>query len=158
MYKACNVYSTPKVFSPLVLPECNTREEILEYEAYLRTLPGKFELPVQHTFSDGVYAREAFLPAGSMTVGKLHRHGHLNIVSTGKVAVLTEFGIQLLEGPITFVSKPGTKRVVKALTDTQWTTIHLNPTNTQDLVELEKAIIAESYEELEGEVLCLGVQ
>lgn len=153
MYKATKVYSKPKVMSPLAFPEGNTREDILEYQDYLKTLPGKFELPVQHNFSDGVYAREAFLPAGSMTVGKIHRHGHLNIISKGKVAVLTEFGVNILVGPITFKSEPGTKRVVKALEDTQWTTIHLNPTNTQDLEELESLIIASSFEELEGDIL-----
>ncbi len=153
MYKAADVYNKPLVMSPLALPLGNSRTDILEYQAYLQTLPGGFDLPVQHTFSDGVYAREAFLPAGSMTVGKIHRHGHVNIISTGRVAVLTEFGVSIMEGPLTFVSKPGTKRVVKALTDTQWTTIHLNPTNTQDLEELEKLIIAPSFEELEGDLL-----
>tara|TARA_R110002012_G_scaffold220010_1_gene391501 strand:+ start:272 stop:748 length:477 start_codon:yes stop_codon:yes gene_type:complete len=158
MYKITDVYNTKTVLSPLTLPTDISREGIVEYQEYLQTLPGGFDLPVQHTFSDGVYAREAFLPKDSIVVGKIHRHGHLNIISRGKVVVVTEFGIQHLEGPITFVSKPGTKRVVRALEDTQWTTIHLNESNTQDLAELEKQIIATSYEQLEGEILWLGEQ
>ena len=153
MYKVTNVYEDASVMAPdLLAAEC-TRSSILAYQEYLMTLPGGFDLPVQHNISDGVYAREAFLPKGSIVVGKIHKHGHLNIISRGKVQVLTEFGVQEMEGPLTFKSLPGTKRVVKVLEDTQWTTIHLNPTNTQDLSELEDDIIASSYEELEGEIL-----
>ena len=47
------------------------------------------------------------------------------------------------------ISKPGTKRALYAKTELVWTTVHLNPTNTQDLEELEEEIIAPTYEAYE---------
>ena len=47
------------------------------------------------------------------------------------------------------ISKAGTKRALYAKTDLVWTTVHLNPTNTEDIGELEEEIIAKSYEEYE---------
>ena len=47
------------------------------------------------------------------------------------------------------ISKAGTKRALYAETDLVWTTIHANPTNTEDLEELEKDIIAPTYLEYE---------
>ena len=45
------------------------------------------------------------------------------------------------------ISSPGTKRALIALTDLVWITIHHNPTNTRDLKEIEKIVIADSYED-----------
>lgn len=102
--------------------------------------------PLQHLFPPGLYMRTIFLPAGATLVGKIHKHRHGNILSMGHVRVFTEFGgVEDLRGPLQMISEPGTKRAVKAITDTVWTTIHLNPTNTQDLKQLEDEIIAESY-------------
>lgn len=110
------------------------------------------DCPLQHVYPPGLYLRTIFIPKGTVVVGKIHRHRHGNILSQGEVAVLTESGgLEQLRGPITGVSEPGTKRAVYALTDVVWTTIHLNPTNTQDLEQLEREIIAPTYQAyLEG--------
>lgn len=108
------------------------------------------ECPVKHTFAPGVYAREIFMPKDSVVIGKIHRHAHINIVSRGKVSVVTEFGPQIIDATEytqTFVSLPGTKRAVHILEDTTWTTIHL--TNETDLAKIEEEIIAKAYDELE---------
>ena len=42
-----------------------------------------------------------------------------------------------------------TKRELYAVTDLVWTTIHHNPTNTQDLDKIEDIVIAKNYEEYE---------
>ena len=69
---------------------------------------------------------------------------------SGKVEVITEGGgYETLEGPVAMISKAGTKRAVNVLEDSVWITVHHNPTNTQDLKELEKIVIADSYEEYE---------
>jgi len=47
------------------------------------------------------------------------------------------------------MSPPGTKRALEAVTDLVWITVHHNPTNTQDLEELEKIVIADSYDDYE---------
>ena len=47
----------------------------------------------------------------------------------------------------------GTKRALYAITDLVWTTIHHNPTNTQDLKKLEKIVIAKDYKEYDRFIL-----
>jgi len=92
-----------------------------------------------HVFSEGVYARTIVLPKGSIVVGKMHRHEHVNIISYGAVKVSTFDGIDEYFGQGVFVSKPKVKRCVLALEDTCWTTIHL--TNETDLSKIEEQII-----------------
>jgi hypothetical protein len=104
--------------------------------------------PHKDHFAPGLYAREIFIPAGTRIIGKIHRHSHLNTISQGQVIVFTEFGNDLLTAPVTFVSKPGTKRVVFAVKDTIWTTYH--PTDKKDVSEIEREIIAPSFEALEA--------
>jgi len=98
---------------------------------------------LKHTFDPaGAYARELLLPAGSIVVGKVHVHAHLNIVSRGYCKVWTTDGEKMIDArlkPVTFMSEPGTKRVVFSLEDTYWTTVHL--TEKQDLKEIEDEII-----------------
>lgn len=108
------------------------------------------DMPLQHVFAPGLYVRTIYIPAHGVIVGKIHKHRHANVLSQGKVVIFTEFGgVERWEGPLTMVSEPGTKRAVYAETDVYWTTIHQNPTDTQDLAELERMIIAESYEDYE---------
>jgi len=123
------------------------REKLFLLEDYLRQFE-QYDFEVKHTFTDGIYAREIFLPAGSMVVGKIHRHNHLNFISRGTVTVYTKDGLETFTGPITMISTAGTKRAVYANTDCVWTTIHTNPDNITDLGKLEDMIIAKNYEDL----------
>lgn len=127
-----------------------TRERIARLEEVMRQAP-QADFPLKHTFVPGVYAREIFIPKGSCIVGKIHRHEHLNFISSGEVSMLTPEGIQHIKGPCTMVSKAGTKRALYAHEDTVWTTIHANPDDERDLEKIESYVIAESYELLEQE-------
>lgn len=105
--------------------------------------------PIKHIFTEGVYAREIFIPAGILVIGKIHRHEHLNFISKGSVTVVTEFGgVEHLTAPCTMVSPIGTKRVLIAHEDTTWTTIHLNPSEERDIDKIVAEISVESYEEV----------
>lgn len=121
------------------------RKLILQLQAEMLPMP-QIDLPLKHHFAPGAYAREILLPAGSLVIGKIHKHAHVNVISKGRVTVYTEFGMQELSSPFTFVSEPGTKRVVVAHEDTVWTTIH--PTDETDLSKIEDQVIAKSYEHL----------
>ena len=109
------------------------------------------DCPVTHHFAPGLYAREIFMPAGSVVVGKIHKHAHVNTISKGRCIVTTEFGREELVAPVSFVSIAGTKRAVYVIEDTIWTTYH--PTVVceveTDLDKIEQAVIAESYDELD---------
>lgn len=129
------------------------RQRILAYETELARHPqGHF--PVQHHFAPGQYGREIFMAAGSQVVGKIHRHAHVNVLSMGRCLVFTETGgVEELVAPKTWVSQPGTKRCVKVIEDTLWTTFHCNPTDTRDIAQLERDLIAPDYETLDGETI-----
>tara|TARA_R110000744_G_scaffold82977_2_gene162968 strand:+ start:244 stop:768 length:525 start_codon:yes stop_codon:yes gene_type:complete len=104
--------------------------------------------PLKHYFSDGIYVREITIPAGMVIVGKIHKHRHPNFLLKGKVMVITEQkGEEIIEGPCFMMSEGGTKRALYAVTDLVWTTIHHNPTNTQDLNKIEDVVIAKNYDE-----------
>lgn len=130
------------------------RSAILSLEESLRELLKKTgvpepDLPIQHHFAPGAYAREMLIPSGVCVVGKIHKHAHINVISQGTIKVVTEDGAHTYAAPYTFVSFPGTKRAVYALEDTIWTTVHV--TNETDLEKIEEELIAKSYDELTHE-------
>lgn len=100
------------------------------------------DCPVTHYFSQGIYAREIFIPKGTLLTGKIHKFAQLNIMSKGDLSVLTEDGVKRVQAPFTIVSPPGTKRIAYAHEDTVWTTIH--GTDETDLAKLEDHYIAQN--------------
>ena len=105
--------------------------------------------PKDEKYGCCTYAREMLIPKGTLIIGKIHRHQHLNFISKGKVTVFTEFGQKQLEGPCTFVSEIGLKRAVYAEEDTLWTTVHLTEhVGEENLDKIETEVIAPSYNDL----------
>lgn len=135
-----------------------TRESILNAEELLRSHPNHSvgdspDCPLEHFFTDGIYTRKISIPKGQAIVGKIHNHAHPNVLLKGSVQVATESGgIEVLHGPRLMISPAGTKRALIALTDIEWVTFHSNPTNTEDLQELENNIIAPSFEAYEQRI------
>lgn len=129
-----------------VAPPCGRERLMILEDAIRRELP---PVELKHTdyFSKGVYARELFIPKGTVLTGKIHKYTNLNIMSMGELSVLTEDGIKRVKAPFTIVSPPGTKRAAYAHEDTIWTTIH--GTELTDVEEIESFFIAQSYEEFE---------
>lgn len=138
--------------SGISIEKNNVRDSIMNFEAQIlsqeNAVIGDSDLcPLKHTFSDGIYVREIFIPAGMYIVGKIHKHEHPNFLMSGEVDVVTKDGKETIVGPCSMISPAGTKRALYAKTDLVWITIHHNPTNTQDPKELEKIVIADSFEE-----------
>ena len=103
------------------------------------------ELPLKHSFAPGVYAREMEIPAGTLLIGKIHKHRHHNFLMKGSIIVLTEAnGVELLQAPLMIVSEEGTQRIGYAVTDTVWTTIHENKDNSEDLDVIEKRTVVKT--------------
>lgn len=113
---------------------------ILEFERKLSKFP-QLKIETKHYFSEGLYAREIFIPKGVLLTGEIHKTEHLSIVSKGKIRILTEEGMSEIEAPCTLVSKVNTKRVGYALEDTVWITIHKNEDDTQELEVLKERLI-----------------
>lgn len=151
-------------YYPVGMDTPASREDVLALEDAVRAQPEAFD-DVEaeaalntHFFAPGVYGRQIRIPKGMCVVGKIHRHAHLNIITTGTVRVVTEFGEDTFTGPRTWVSEPGTKRAVYALEDTEWTTIHPNPSDTQDVREIESQVIAPDFETFDRLQLESGVE
>jgi hypothetical protein len=105
--------------------------------------------PKDEKYGCSAYAREMLIPKGTLIIGKIHRHQHLNFISQGKVIVFTEFGRKYLTAPCTFVSEVGLKRAVLAEEDTLWTTVHLTEFQSEaELDKIEQEVIAPSYADL----------
>ena len=105
--------------------------------------------PIVDDYGCGTYARELFMPKGTVIVGKIHRESHVNIISKGKVVVHTENGKETLQAPHTFISPAGIKRAVYIEEDTIWTTIHLTKNlGVENLETIENEVIAKTFAEI----------
>jgi quercetin dioxygenase-like cupin family protein len=149
------------------LTESLARERIAKLQAALDDIAdtkGQTECPLKHTFTPGIYAREIFVPAGTIVVTKIHKHEHPVFVLKGECTVYSNDGtLKRVKAPCMMVTPAGTKRAVYVHTDTIWVTVHANPDNETDLQKLEYALIAKHYDALpdaarkiEGEQPWLG--
>jgi tetrahydromethanopterin S-methyltransferase subunit E len=77
----------------------------------------------------------------------------MNILVSGSIRVTTDEGVQTLTGPMVFNSKAGSKKAGYAITDVVFLNVH--PTNLTDVDEIEKEVIAPSFEALEN-LICHG--
>lgn len=119
-------------------------DKVIAAENLMKKFP-QVELRVEHHFSYGVYARTLYIPKGVALTGHIHKYENLNILVKGKMSVLVDGQMRLIEAPLTIVSPPGTKRIAWALEDCIWTTIH--GTHEKDLDIIDKYFIAKSKEE-----------
>ena len=103
---------------------------IYRLEAELLKLP-QVDMPVEHAFCAGLYARTMHIPAGTVLTGAIHREESFFLVRKGELIVSTDNGPRTLGPGDMSVSKIGTKRAGIALTDVDVTTFHANPTNEQ---------------------------
>lgn len=125
-------------------------------EQEMKKLPhavGPEAFQVEHTFRDGVYKREIFLPAGMIIVGGLHRYSHSNWITEGGVTMITEQGgVEHLWAPCKMISPAATKRALIVHEDTRWITFHpIEDVGVIDIKHLEKhggPILAANYTEL----------
>jgi hypothetical protein len=104
---------------------------IYQLEAELLKLP-QVDMPVDHAFCAGLYARTMHIPAGTVLTGAVHREESFFLVRKGDLIVSTDNGPKRLGPGDMSISKIGTKRAGIALTDVEVTTFHANPTNEQD--------------------------
>lgn len=130
--------------------ELPTREKIQRLQEAMLPMQSKQPEP-RHFFAPGMYLRELVVPAGMLMVGKIHKHEHFLLVLKGRAEVISEFGRVVVEAGHISISPAGVKRVVLALEDTQFVTVHVNKEDSQDLAVIEAAHI-------DPEVLGIGAQ
>ncbi|HDR9078190.1 TPA: hypothetical protein QDA98_000740 [Burkholderia vietnamiensis] len=104
-------------------------------EAEVSKLP-QAACPVWHHFAPGLYARQMFIPAGTVLTGAVHKTEHLCIVS-GDIDVTTDDGVRRITAQQLIIkSAPGAKRAGFTHADTFWTTVHAT-----DETDLDKLVV-----------------
>lgn len=107
-----------------------------EYENEVGTVKNGLQ-HVNH-FTDGLYARELWMPAGFILTSKIHRTNHLTFVMYGQAEVIDELaGPVFIEGPCMLKTKAGTKRALRILTDSMWVTVHATEETDEQKLEDE---------------------
>ena len=135
------------------------RDKIMAIQASLEAMPGSIKgsaniekvLPLNHSFGDGLYIREIFMPKGMIVLSRIHKYTHPYFITQGKCAVITEEGAVMLEAPHQGITKAGTKRALYIVEDTRWTTVHA--TNETDPDTIVDEVTVETFEELQEVVL-----
>ena len=105
--------------------------------------------PLKHSFADGIYVRQMSMKKGSSVIGAIHNHLHVWFLLTGHISVATEDVLEDYIAPCYVVATPGTKRIIHANEDCIFVNIHKNPSNTQNIKELESELVSINYEEYE---------
>jgi hypothetical protein len=145
-YEGTIVFSTPTPTSirerEVDSPEA--REKIDVLLGHLMAMP-QVEIPLQHFFAHGVYARQGVIKKGTLLIGAIKKISHINIITSGDISIFTEAGEQRITGPATMVSAPGTKRVGYAHEDTVWTTII--GTDQTEVEKVEEQVLAKTYDD-----------
>lgn len=94
---------------------------------------------ITHHFADGLYAKEAFVPAGTAILKHVHDFSHLSILASGRVVVMTDNTQQIVDAPACIEIKAGITHGVKALTDCVWFCIHA--TDEKDASKVDDILI-----------------
>lgn len=138
--------------TPLTIEEF--RGKIMEAQKKMEAVPNAMVghdadnyCPLKHSFGDGIYVREIFMPKGTLIISKIHKFNHPYFVLKGKASVLTEDGVKLVEAPFQDMTKAGTKRALYIHEDMTWTTVHA--TEEKDLDKIENEIIAKDFKGLD---------
>lgn len=98
------------------------------------------ECPVTHRFTDKLYVREIFMPAGMLITSKIHKTQHQYFVLKGKCIVWIDGVEHLIEAPYIGITEPNTRRVLYILEDSIWATTHVNEDN-ETVEKIEERII-----------------
>jgi len=103
----------------------------------------------KHSFADGIYIREMKMKQGQLGFSAIHKHSYGFFLLSGVLASSKENGVEEFIAPCYIISPRGAKRIVYAIEDCIITTVHANPTNTQDLTEIEQANVVFSWDKYE---------
>tara|TARA_R100001510_G_C7653364_1_gene211518 strand:+ start:1464 stop:1928 length:465 start_codon:yes stop_codon:yes gene_type:complete len=110
---------------------------------------------ISHDFSDQLYMRKMIMPAGSFVVSAIHHTDHFWFLMTGRILVTTDDEEIEHIAPCYEKSIKGAKRLIKCLEDCVFINVHKNPTNTENIQEVEELLYSFTIKEYnKKEKLC----
>jgi len=133
-FKEEGVIST-KVMSP-VLPTQDQIDAMNLLEIEMLKEP-QVHCPLEHHFTPGLYARQMFVPKGTLITGLLHKTKHIFVISQGDISIWYPGGeATRVQAPYTGITEAGTRRMGFAHEDTIWTTFHATElTDPDEIIE-----------------------
>jgi hypothetical protein len=105
------------------------------------------EFPIKHNFSDQLYMREMRMKAGTFVVSAIHHTDHFWFLMTGRILVTTDGETVEHIAPCFEKSIKGAKRFIVCVEDCVFINVHKNPSNTNNLDEIEKNLYSFTIEE-----------
>jgi hypothetical protein len=100
-------------------------------------------------FAAGTYLRERHAKAGSIIVGRIHKRDHLNIISKGRVVVMTEGQApETYTAPAVFKAEAGSQKIIYVEQDTVWLAVFA--TDETDPDKMEELLTVAEHSDLEG--------
>jgi hypothetical protein len=138
------------------VPDSDVRQKMVEFEQCISQIPGATigdtpVCPLTHTFVDGAYVREIFMPKGMLITSKIHKLTHPYFILKGECSILTEVGIKRVKAPFYGITKAGTKRILYIHEDTTWITVHV--TDETNLEKIEDEVIAPTFADLDKNII-----
>lgn len=92
-------------------------------EAEMVKLP-RVNMPLEHTFTPGLYTRKIFIPKGTLASTRVHKTEHPFFIMKGRVQIIEPGNSYEVEAPFNGVTEPGTRRLIQVLEDCIWITCH----------------------------------
>ena len=96
---------------------------------------------VTHFFSDGVYAKQMYLPKGGKAESHKHVYNHLSILASGKVIVEVDGLKTSYTAPTCIEIKAGETHAIYAIDDSMFFCVHA--TNEKDETKIYSELIKE---------------
>ena len=142
------VYKEHRIISKDFINKVETLENAMLASDDVRIAKGNSDMfPLKHSFSEGVYIREMFMPQGGLVIGKLYKISHTWFLLSGELEVATDEGNEYYIGPCYVNAPEGTKRVLHAVSDVIFVNVYPNPENIIDTDKLEEILTCSSYKE-----------
>ena len=99
------------------------------------------DIVTDHRFRPGVYERTITIPPWTVLTGAAHKTAYRVRLVRGLIAVNTDEGVKVLEGPIEFDVPAGFQRAGRVFDEeVVWTDIYENPDNCRNIDELEQRL------------------
>ena len=97
-------------------------------------------IDIVHYFSDGLYAKETFIPKDSFLMQHKHKYAHLSILAKGRVLVKVDDDVKEYKAPSCINIQANKHHSVKALEDCVWYCVH--STDEKNSNNIDSVLIA----------------
>lgn len=113
----------------------------MDLAALFKEKVGQFDVDpkITHHFSDNLYAKEMFIPAGFVAGQHAHEYSHLSLLAKGKVKIIVDGETKEFRAPACINIEAKKRHLIEAIEDCVWYCIHA--TNESDPDQIDEVLI-----------------